>query len=244
MLSSRRFAPTLLGTVLAIVGIVGVGRLGLWQLGRADEKRQMLEQIDAGAASVHPLTAGDTQLPRYQTVTATGRYDGDHQVLLDNMPSRQGAPGYRVLTPFELREGGWILVDRGWVPLGPTREELPNVAVASDERTIRGRLDELPRPGMRLAAHATGEGWPRVMNFPEPADLENALGRPLGRYIVRLDPSERDGFERAGIVAPDFGPDRHIAYAVQWFGLGLAILCLYVFLSFRSKDTDDRTGPV
>lgn len=234
-LFGRRFAPTLSGTVLALVGIVSVGHLGMWQLGRADEKRQILEQIAAGAASVAPLTSIDAQLPRYQTVTATGRYDGDRQILLDNMPSPRGMPGYRVLTPFELQGGGWILVDRGWLPVGPSRAVLPDVAVEGNERTIRGRLDELPRPGIRLGSNTAGEGWPRVMNFPEHADLERALERGIGPYIVRLDPSEPDGFERAGIVAPDFGPGRHIAYAVQWFGLGLVMLFLYVFLSLKTE---------
>lgn len=230
--------------MLALVGIVSVGNLGMWQLDRAGEKRQILEQIAAGAASVRPLTSVDAELPRYQTVTATGRYDSDRQVLLDNMPSRHGMPGYRVLTPFEVREGGWILVDRGWLPIGQSRAVLPNVAVEGNERTIRGRLDELPRPGIRMGSSTSSESWPRVMNFPEHADLERALGRPLARYIVRLDSSEPDGFERAGIVAPDFGPGRHIAYAVQWFGLGLVILIVYVLLSFRNKHTDDRTGSV
>src|SRR5690606_21264936 len=148
-LQSRRFAPSLLGTLLALVGIVSVANLGVWQLNRAAEKRALLDQMSAGAASIRPLETASQDVPRYQTVTATGRYDAAHQILLDNMPSMRGMPGYRVLTPFELRGDGWILVDRGWLPMGRSRATLPNVAVDGDERTILGRVDDLPQPGLR-----------------------------------------------------------------------------------------------
>ena len=51
------------------------------------------------------------------------------QVLLDNMPSATGVAGYRVLTPWRLEAGQWLLVDRGWIAMGATREQLPDVRV-------------------------------------------------------------------------------------------------------------------
>ncbi len=233
----RRFAPSLFATLLALVGIFIAINLGLWQLRRADEKQAILTQIELGADSVRPLTSSNADLPRYQTVTASGRYDAEQQVLLDNMPSLRGMPGYRVLTPFQLdNDGGWILVDRGWLPMGPSRDALPSVEVTSEARTVLGRLDELPEPGLRLAGDpAPATSWPHVMNFPEHAQLEQALDRPLAPQILRLDPSQPDGFERSVAMRPDFGPDRHIGYAVQWFALALTMLVIYVFLNFKPK---------
>jgi surfeit locus 1 family protein len=242
LLSGRRFAPSWFATFLALAGIASTISLGLWQLRRADEKQLILTQIEAGAASLQPLASADEPLPRYQTVTAEGRYDTAHQVLLDNMPSLQGRPGYRVLTPFELANGGWILIDRGWIPMGPTREARPSVAVGGDMRTILGRVDELPRPGLRLAGDAAdASDWPRVMNFPEHADLERALDRPLAKAIVRLDPSQSDGFERSVAMRADFGPNRHIAYAVQWFAFAATMLVIYVLLNLKPRPAHDRT---
>lgn len=233
-LFGRRFAPSLFATLLAFVGIASTVNLGMWQLRRADEKRAILTQIETGAATTQPLQSSTIELPRYQTITATGRYDAMHQVLLDNMPSQRGMPGYRVLTPFELTVGGWILVDRGWLPMGSSRATRPNLDVGTEERTIVGRLDELPRPGMRLGGGASASsGWPRVMNFPKADTLERALDRPLARLIVRLDPAQSDGFERSLPVRADFGPNRHIAYAVQWFAFALAMFVIYVFLNLK-----------
>ena len=238
-LGSRRFAPSLFATVLVLVGIVSVSHLGVWQLNRAAEKRAVLAQIAAGESATRALDSPDTALQRYQTVTATGRYDAAHQILLDNMPSQRGMPGLRVLTPFELREGGWILVDRGWLPMGASRANLPSIDVDTNERTIVGRLDDVPRPGLRLGSAPTGEGWPRVMNFPQHADLERVLGRRLAQRIVRLDPSQRDGYERIFAMRSDFGPNRHIAYAVQWFALAAAMLVIYILVNLKPKSHDD-----
>jgi len=230
---SRTFAPSLQATLLVLVGIVAVSHLGVWQLQRGAEKQALLDQIDAGEATTHTLTADASGLQRYQTVTATGHYDSAHQVLLDNMPSIQGLPGYRVLTPFELSTGGWVVVDRGWLPIGASRSVLPSIDVGGAERTIIGRLDEVPRPGMRLGKAPDSTTWPRVMNYPEHADLERVLARPLGTRIVRLDPKQPDGYERSFEMRPDFGPNRHIAYAVQWFAIAVAMLVIYVFVNLK-----------
>ena len=113
------------------------------------------------------------------------------QVLLDNMPSRStGRPGYRVLTPLQRADGrGWVLVDRGWVPLGASREDLPDVAVGGGPREVSGMLDVLPVPGLRVgpAAAPGAAGWPRVLLFPTEADVESALGVAVESRIILLD---------------------------------------------------------
>lgn len=242
-LGSRTFSsPSLAATLLALVGVASAAHLGVWQITRASEKRALLAQIAAGESTTVTLASADAELPRYQTVSATGRYDAAHQVMLDNMPSLRGMPGLRVLTPFELQSGGWVLVDRGWLPMSPLRSTLPAVDVDTNERTIVGRLDDVPQPGLRLGEPASGEGWPRLLNFPEHADLERALGRPLAKRIVRLDPAQSDGYERTFAMRPDFGPNRHIAYAVQWFALAATIFVVYVVVNLKRKPHDESSS--
>jgi surfeit locus 1 family protein len=138
-----------------------------------------------------------------------------------------------------LQDTSWVLVDRGWLPMGPTRASLPAIDVAVSERSIVGRLDDVPRPGLRLGSAPSGEGWPRVMNFPLHEDLERALDRRLAKRIVRLDPAQSDGYERTFAMREDFGPNRHIAYAVQWFALAATMLVVYVLVNLKPKQHDD-----
>jgi surfeit locus 1 family protein len=244
--ANRLFKPSLLGTVLLVVGLVAFVNLGLWQLRRADEKQVLLDAVAQGQTQVVELTgAGSAALPRYQRVSAHGRFESDRQFLLDNMPSAHGRAGYRVLTPFVLEDGHRVLVDRGWLPLGAVRGELPDLTVAETPRAITGTLDELPRPGLRLqgAASESGGTWPQVVNFPEHATLEAALGTKLLEPILLLDADLPDGFEREWQTRIHFTPERHVGYAVQWFTFAFVAIVIYLLLNFKkAADEDGASG--
>jgi surfeit locus 1 family protein len=150
-----------------------------------------------------------------------------------------------VLTPFK-REGSerLLLVDRGWVPLGESRANLPPVFVSPEFRAVSGRLDELPAPGVRVgdAGVAGDTRWPRLLNFPRQRDVEQALGARVESRIVLLDPAAPNGYERVWRPAMRFGPERHLGYAVQWFALALAVLIVFIALSLR-RITTDKAAP-
>lgn len=236
-IAGRRFSPSAFATVLVLLGVAAFVRLGLWQLHRAEEKQALIERYGSGGETTLELTgATASALLQYQHVRASGHYDTTHQILLDNMPSQQGRPGYRVVTPFELAAGGTLLVDRGWVPMGTTRQDLPAVAVATQSREIAGRYDSLPRPGIVMTAKDSPDSaWPRVMNYPQQRQVETALGRSVLPGIVLLDADRPDGYERAWLARFQFGPERHLAYAVQWFGLATAAIVIYLIVSFRRE---------
>lgn len=243
---NREFAPPAWAALLTLAAVALFVSLGSWQVGRAHEKQTLVESFQRGATTNVDLGADvafDT-LPRYQHVRAAGQYEPGRQVLIDNMPSSTGKPGYRVLTPLRRAESArLLLVDRGWVPLGPAREALPDVQVAASTRTVSGRLDGLPAPGVRVGeAGVPGDTqWPRVLNFPRQADLERALGEPVEARILLLDPAEPDGYERAWRPAMQFGPERHYGYAVQWFAFAVVALVIFVSLNLRRLDAGTPT---
>jgi cytochrome oxidase assembly protein ShyY1 len=237
-IANREFVPRLWAVLLTAAALAVFVTLGWWQVGRAREKRAMMESFQRGTQSSVELKGDVTvdELPRYQHLRAEGYYEPAHQVLIDNMPSQAGLPGFRVLTPFR-RDGSerLLLVDRGWVPLGATRQDLPPVFVAPGLRAVSGRLDTLPAPGVRVgdAGIAGDTGWPRVLNFPRQQDLERALGEKVEARIVLLDPAAPDGYERVWRPAMQFGPERHLAYAIQWFVFAIVALIIFIALSLR-----------
>lgn len=237
----REFAPHAWAVVATLAAVAACVALGSWQLRRGQEKQALVAGFASGSATSVELqgSVAIDGLPRYQHVRATGSYDPTRQILIDNMPSQAGKPGYRVLTPFR-RDGSdtLLLVDRGWVPLGDSRSVLPAVFVAPGSRAVSGRLDTLPEPGVRVGeAGVQGDRrWPRVLNFPRQQDVEQVLGERVESRIVLLDPTAPDGFERAWRPAMRFGPERHLGYAIQWFALALAVLVAFVALSLRRRD--------
>lgn len=233
---TRVFEPRAFTTLLTIALIFVLVALGRWQLRRADEKRALYDAFAAGTDSSRVLDAATPRLPRYQHIEANGSYDAAHQVLLDNISNSLGRAGYYVITPFEFSDGGWVLVNRGWVPLGASRSAKPSVAVSSERRTLRGRADALPRAGMQLGDRVPlAPPYPVVANFPTQAEIARLLhvsDWAQATDVVLLDPGEPDGYLRQW-QAPGFPPMRHVAYAVQWFGLALALAVIYGVTNVR-----------
>jgi surfeit locus 1 family protein len=233
----------LLSTVLLLASCVA---LGYWQIGRAREKQALIDEFKRGSDTLIDVTQQAFDgLPRYQSVSLRGAYEPRRQILLDNMPSATGRPGYRVLTPFRCAGAGkLVIIDRGWVPLGSDRDQLPAVQVAADAREIAGRLDRPPEPGVRVGP-AAGEhrsGWPRVLNFPTDGDLATAVGEPVESFIVLLHPEAPDGFERKWRPALRVGPERHWGYAVQWFALAVLAVVVFVAMSLRRESAPSERG--
>ena len=244
-IGNREFAPPAWGVALVALGLAVFVSLGYWQLGRAHEKQALFDAFMQGSQDTVDATGlGFDELARYQHVRLRGAYDATRQILLDNMPSVTGRPGFRVLTPFERADGrGWVLVDRGWVPLGAAREDLPDLTVGVREREVSGILDVLPIPGMRVgpAAAPGSAAWPRVLLFPTEADVESALGVDVEARIVLLDAGSPDGFERKWRPALGFGPERHLGYAIQWFAFALVAVVIFVAVNLRRVSAEPRT---
>jgi surfeit locus 1 family protein len=232
---NRAFAPRPFTTLLTIALIALLVSLGRWQLHRADEKRALFDSFAAGAGAAHPIDLNTPKLPRYSQVEAAGHYDDSRQILIDNMVNAERA-GYFVITPFALQGGGWVLVNRGWIPLGKSRAERPDIPVAADARRIRGRADNLPSPGIRMGVPAALKPpYPVVASFPAQADIAQLLQETrwtAAADSILLDPADADGYVR-NWAPPGFPPLRHVGYAVQWFGLALTLAVIYVVTNFR-----------
>lgn len=234
---TRRWPGPWWALLLAAAG-AGIGvTAGLWQLGRASEKEDLEARFAVGgtAGALQQLVASDAAAEfRYRTVRLTGRYDPEHQLLLDNISHAQ-QPGYQVLTPFTTTEGV-VLVNRGWVPANGDRRILPDITVGGEPREVVGRIEWLPRPGIVLATVALPPEapWPRRLLFPTSEQASAELGIPLRDYQLLLDPAAPGGYVRDWHPG-GMGPDQHVAYAVQWFGLALTVVVIYFVLTIRHR---------
>ncbi|HEX9138750.1 MAG TPA: SURF1 family protein [Steroidobacteraceae bacterium] len=237
---SRQFkAPWGMVAAALLVTLVFI-HLGRWQWYRAEYKRALAAAFvnDAGrvtALGSRPLA----QLLRYTHVQAEGLYDSAHQFLLDNM-TRDGRVGYEVLTPLTLVDGRVVLVNRCWLPLpAEGRARLPNVSfVALPDVTVTGKIDELPVTGLAMgrAPPDGGPNWPKRTSFPDSAQLAASLGRPLEGRQLLLDADQPQGYRRDWKPASaGFGPERHLAYAIQWWGLAALTLFLLIFLNLKKR---------
>lgn len=234
-LGSMEFRPGLWPTLITLLLFGILLSLGFWQLDRADQKRALLAEYRSGATTeLLKIDAGLDGVAglQYQSASASGRYDGMHQFLLDNRV-HNGMAGYEVLTPLKLDDSVAVLVNRGWIPLGGSRETLPAVPVDGNPRTVVGRIRDVSQKGFSLGQEQPRSGWPyRILRADIPR-LAKELGYRLLPLELLLDPSQPDGYVREWHPVMTFGPERNVGYAVQWFALAVTLMIIYLSVNLK-----------
>lgn len=234
---AREFAPGWLPTLVTLVLLALLVGLGLWQLDRARQKETMQSDFDSRAvdgAIRLDGTEGDPEVLRYRRARAAGTLDGTRQFLLDNQV-RNGVAGYHVLTPLRLDNGtAAVLVNRGWVPVGQARSRLPDITVTIEPGSVEGMVTT-PRGSPILLGESGYESsrWPRVVQVVDYPAMGAALGYRLLPFTLLLDPGAEGGYERDWQAFHGIPPERHRAYAFQWFSLAAALLIIYLAANMR-----------
>jgi surfeit locus 1 family protein len=113
--------------VLMLVLAAVCAFLGAWQMDRLAEKDALVAAVDARLTSapipvpaVDQWSSLDYEALVFQPVSLTGAYRYTQTLTvftsLSNANGQYGGPGFWVMTPFELEEGGTVFVNRGFVP--------------------------------------------------------------------------------------------------------------------------------
>jgi len=235
----RKFRPRPWSILLTLFGCATFVALGFWQIQRGEQRAHLDAQL-AAARNARPvdLTADAQRRPPALGVMAArtqGHYLPERQLLLGEQ-SHGDAVGYDVLTPLQLPDGDLLLVNRGWLPGTPDPHYRPKVNVPADTRDVVGLWRRLPAPGLRLNAdNCRSAPWPRIVSFPDAADLRCLYGRPVRAGELLLDARQPDGYTRDWHFGDPFPPSRHYAYAVQWFAFGLVALFLFFRLNLKPR---------
>ena len=230
-MSHYSFKPSWFASIVFVGASALFISLSVWQWHRAEEKKVLIEQREQRSREAPMQLKADAGLDldalRYRPVWLEGDYDAEHQFLLDNQMHGQ-MPGYHVLTPLQLASGKAVLVNRGWVPLGRDRRELPVITINNTHGRVAGVLDRLHRVGFRLkGAEIPASGWPSLLQLPDPERMAERLGYPLIPYQVLLDPAADGGYLRDWQEAR-LEPGKNLGYALQWFLFAVCAAILYV----------------
>lgn len=235
----KRRMPLWLGWSLALAVIALFASLGQWQLGRAKQKEAMLAASRAVLADRTPLPLSSAADParagRYDWSDGEGRFLPGPAVLLDNQ-IREGRVGVRAYRAFEPANGEPLLVELGWLPL-PSDRRLPVVALPEEPQRLRGLLAPPPSSGIAQTTPARQANRDLLVVGLDMKDLAAVLRLPaLAPRVLKLDPELSLGYARDLEILPNtLPPERHLGYAVQWFGLAAAVLVVALVLTVRAR---------
>lgn len=206
--------------------------LALWQLDRAGEKTELLENhLQRGVATpVSLYEAEKYQDQQYLRVQIEGEYDNRSPLLLDNRV-RHGRPGFEAISPFKTVEGQWLLVNRGWLLGNADRSQLPLVPEVAGVVVLTGYLYRSPGQQLMLGEDLWAvEAGPKIIQNASPEKVAEKLAIPLYEYSLRLD-EHAPGALETGWDVVNIQPGKHTGYAVQWSAMAIALVVLTLFAS-------------
>jgi surfeit locus 1 family protein len=226
-----RWFPTLLILIVVAVTV----RLGFWQRDRAHQKEALearitqFENAPAQPVSAAPIALKDIEFHR---VKAVGRFLPDDVVYLDNRPYND-QPGFYVVMPLKLADGGVVLVNRGWLPLNPVNRDTiaPYVTPAGDvevdgvARADASKAFELGQGGS--APHQ------RIRQNLDVAAYAAETGLPLQPFVIQQSSDTHDGLIRDWPV-PTMDVGRNYGYMFQWWGMAAAAVAFGLYAARRA----------
>ncbi len=235
--TQSKFAPAWWATLAMLASVAMTVALGFWQLGRADTKQALQQNIDSFAQqpalliSANEIKREDVLLRR---VEARGRFAPDHSVFIDNRLYKH-QPGYYVYMPLRIADTNkFVLVNRGWIAAGAERNRAPTVKTPTGDAVIIGTATPPSERFLELSSKvAEGNVWQNLV-------LERyRQATKLDLHPIIIQQTAQTGTFDDGLIRDwppvDLKRNTHLAYAVQWFAMAAAILIYYVVINVRRQ---------
>lgn len=225
--------------IAAAVGVAFLIGLGSWQLARLRWKEALIAEVaermgeTPAPAPVRAAWPGlDLAGWSYRRVTLTGAFEPTkaariYTVLSENK-GPYGGPGYFLLAPFRLTAGGVVIVNRGFAP--QARVDVAPPPPAGDVE-IAGVLRE---PEDRNAFTPADDPAKGIYFARDPAAIAAGLGvGDAAPFTVDQETGAPGAIPQGGETRVAF-PNRHLEYALTWYGLAGALVAVFLAFSWRT----------
>ena len=247
MSQSRRPNPVMTWTfvVLMLALAATCAWLGTWQMQRLAEKEALIATVDErlDAAPIPVPTSDqwaglDVEALNYQPVSLTGAFRYNQTVTvftsLANARGPASGPGYWVVTPFVLADGGTVFVNRGFVP-----QDFQEAAVTDGEGdevqvTISGLLRPADAAGMMTPGPDTSNRIEWVRDPQRLAALGDPALAPFAPFYVDMPAGEPGQLPQGGETVVEF-PNNHLGYAYTWYGFAIVAVVMLGFWLWRER---------
>lgn len=229
-----RFQPRLIPGLAVLALLALFIHLGLWQADKA-EQGEAQRALYAARSQQPPFLIGTERLAPENLVYARGavrgEYDAAQQFYVDNQVEN-GRPGVHVITPLKIEGGDTrILVNRGWVAWEDRRTP-PRASTPAGAVEVAG-IVVIPARQKYLLVPDRQEAWPELWSVLDIERYTKVSTHPVQPMVLRLTSTAND----AGLVRnwpqPEDKVAMHKGYALQWFGMAVALLGFYFIASFR-----------
>lgn len=248
MLRAMKQARLLLPTLLTVAGVAILFGLGTWQMSRKAWKEALIQRINARthappvdlAQAMQTWTSsGDIE---YLRIRISGRFRHDRETYVYAVDSKLG-PGVDVYTPLATDAGPEVLINRGFVPQGLKDPAQRPAGQIRGETGVTG-LGRRPRPAGYFTPPS--DVSQKMFYWPDYAGMRRAAASDaqLAPFFIdaEAEPGNPGGWPKGGTTILTL-PNRHLEYALTWYGLAVTLIGVYLaFARGRLRDAD-REAP-
>lgn len=222
----KNFIFSLEFIVLILVLSILLG-LGFWQLHRSQEKKMIL--LTVATQSNVLVVEWNVTKPAPQNFLKL-RVSGQllKQVFYLDNQFYQHQLGYHILVPIELDNRTILLLDQGWIPLGDNRARLPEI-IQDSSKFWEGAVYYPQLSKVNLGQFLDRkDGLKYVVETLNTKEISKILGKKVLPWVLRNHSTEVSPYIRKWDVVT-VSPQRHLAYASQWFVMALIVLIILIW---------------
>ena len=251
-IGGRRFAPSLIPTLAFLLLLPLLLRLGVWQLDRAQEKRDLIASLEAKSSeqSISLERALQLDNPDQTKVTVAGQPVPDLHLVVDNQ-KHEGRLGYEIYGLWQIEPSvgksvpEYVLVSRGWLPRQDFYQKVPTIPTFEDQK-LEGQLYFSKGANQVVAQNAQWQKFDDAwligqFDLETIAEKAGEIGYHTAPFVVRQQAELSSPFVRQWelVASP---PEKHIAYAIQWFGMALVLIILFIVLNLKRERQDESAN--
>ena len=238
--SPRPWLGLLIPALLLFSVLVG---LGSWQIQRKTWKEGLIAALNERLAAPPSALPGPSAWPsleqasdEYRRVKFRAEFDHGREALVYAAPSAfrpdVSGPGYWVFTPARLAGGGFVIINRGFVPEAKHEVATRAAGEIAGPVEIAGvmRWPE-KRPRFSPADGPSGNLW--FTRDPLAIAAAKGLAAVAPFYVEQEAPVPPGGLPRPGKIVANLR-NEHLQYALTWFGLALVLAVVFAVWAFNS----------
>jgi surfeit locus 1 family protein len=251
MIVRRLFNRRWLATTLLVILAVGVMiRLGVWQLDRLHQRRAFNARVEAQIAQPEldlnaSTTGAELASMEYRKVSVKGKYIPSGEVALRNQ-AWQNQIGVHLITPLKITGTDRIvLVDRGWISYEDFSSgdwsKFSEPGMVEVHGVIRN-TQQKPRFSFGLFSNpSSGQGTLPVWSFIDIPAISDYISMSLLPIYVQQAPDPAwTGLPYRSQPDLELTEGPHMGYALQWFSFAALLGLGYPFY-VRHEESNDSS---
>lgn len=251
----RQRSRTLRVSLAILAGLMFAGffALGTWQIYRLQWKLALIERVDQRVHAAPMQAPAVAQWPQvsaeadeYRPVRIEGVYLTGADTL--TLASLERGIGYWVITPLCTRDGGIVLINRGFVPAGaggwraqpappPAKADACGALLASGAVNAPVTVSGLLRMSEHASSLRKNEPSRNYWYTRDTAAIAAARGLPaVAPYFIDADAQSAkiavpgDAVQPLGGLTVISFVNNHLVYALTWFALALMVVAATVWV--------------